>query len=104
MKTKQQLKDEYASSLGYGNWSTAIKCLALFDATHDSIKAIDKFIDGYQELCCNEVARASLEKASENAKFRLALCPPVKETILSNGHVVTIYKQSITSPDNIVLL
>lgn len=103
MKTKQQLKDQYASSLGYGTWSTAIKCLALFDATEDSIKAIDKFIDGYQELCCDEVGKASLDKAQypkdehgNDLEFGTMYSD-------SNGREYTL-TSTITSPDNIVKL
>lgn len=101
MKTKQELKDEYAASLGYGNWSTAIKCLALFDATDDSIKAIDKFIDGYQEICCNEVAKASLEKAAENVKMKFK--DNVHELHV-NDEWTEVSKDSITSSNNIVKL
>ncbi|MDV3461788.1 hypothetical protein CMV04_12285 [Elizabethkingia anophelis] len=86
MKRLEEIKDEVAKELGHITWSNMIH---LYGSVQTSI------VDKIAKLYAREVAKASLEKAAENAA-----------TIFTNHEQTSskVFKPSITHESNIVLL
>ena len=84
-KRLEEIKNEYAESKGWDNWSDFIGCV--------QITRREEHFDKVSELYAREAAQASLEKAYGKACINLELCSYEYEAL----------EQSITNPDNIVL-
>jgi len=87
MSRLEEIKEEYLKQLGYRNY------YHLVDNIKSGISPIEKLIlleDDISEKYAEECTKASLEKASENAKF----------DIMNED----VDKESITNLENIILL
>ena len=96
-KRLEEIKNEYAESKGWDNWSDFIGCV--------QITRREGHFDKVSELYAREVAQESLEKASEEATINHQN-GEVNEDIKYfqiDFRIIRINKQSITNPDNIVL-
>jgi len=85
MKTKlEEIKNEYAQLFRYNNWTDFINDQPNYCVEHHMNKIC--------EIYAKECSQASLEEASKNA------------CIEPKGMMTRVDKESITDPDNIILL
>ena len=92
MKTLEEIKNEVAKEIGYENYNEYIKELYK-NADFYFVERINKLNNEIAERYAKEVAIASLEKASENARTR----------INDESTSIIVDKYSITNEENIVL-
>lgn len=90
MKTLEEIKNEIAIERAYDSWNE----LAFWN--NRNIVYIELIMDEVAKRYAKEVAIASLEKASENAKIKYTLDEELNKNYL-------IDKFSITNEENIVL-
>ena len=86
-KRLEEIKNEYAESKGWDNWSDFIGCV--------QITRREEHFDKVSELYAREVAQASLEIASEKTTEQY-----VRPITLNYQDI----KNLITNPDNILML
>ena len=101
MKTLEEIKNEVAIENGFENYDNLIsdygeKNPNWYDYGKKHPNNFDKYFDEIAKRYAKEVAIASLEKASENAKVKYTLDEEL------NKHYL-IDKSSITNEENIVL-
>ena len=94
MKTLEEIKNEVAIEIGYENYNEYIKELCK-NAEFYFVERINKLNNEIAKRYAKELAIASLEKASENAKIDILSA--------ESKCVVAIDKSSITNEENIVL-
>ena len=97
-KRLEEIKDEYAQSKGFNDWTDLWY-------SNSSYKFSNDHINSCMEIYAREVAKASLEKASEEATINHQN-GEVNENIKYfqiDSRIIRINKQSIINPDNIVL-
>ena len=97
MKTLEEIKNEVAIEIGYENYNEYIKELYK-NADFYFVERINKLNNEIAKRYAKEVAIASLEKASENAKLKTF---STKNLIDFSKKMVD--KNSITNEENIVL-
>ena len=97
MKTLEEIKNEVAKEIGYENYNEYIKELYK-NADFYFVERINKLNNEIAKRYAKEVAIASLEKASENAKLKTF---STKNLIDFSKKMVD--KSSITNEENIVL-
>ena len=93
MKTLEEIKNEVAIENGFENYDNLIS-----DYGEKNPNNFDKYFDEIAKRYAKEVAIASLEKASENAKLKTF---STKNLIDFSKKMVD--KNSITNEENIVL-
>ena len=94
MKTLEEIKNEVAQQHGFSNYKEFCQLTRKIDT--DIIFVMDGFFNKVAKRYAEEVAIASLEKASEKAKVKYTLDEEL------NKHYL-IDKSSITNEENIVL-
>ena len=94
MKTLEEIKDKVAQQRGFSNYKEFCQLTRKIDT--DIIFVMDGFFNKVAKRYAKEVAIASLEKASENAKIKYTLDEELNKYYL-------IDKSSITNVENIVL-
>lgn len=102
-KRLEDIKNEYSKEHNYADWEEMIN-----DAAH---WMVEKHMDDICIRYAREVAQASLEIANENSELLVKiegnkLAGNVQKTayIPERGYMISVYKESITNPDNIALL
>ena len=94
MKTLEEIKNEVAIEYSYESYDDFKNLTRKIDT--DIIFVMDGFFNKVAKRYAKEVAIASLEKASENAKVKYTLDEELNKYYL-------IDKSSITNEENIVL-
>ena len=98
MKTLEEIKNEIAIERAYDSWNE----LAFYN--NRNIVYIELVMNDVAKRYAKEVAIASLEKASENAKVNCNHEEVKKEfTDIDSGYLYFVDKHSITNEENIVL-
>ena len=97
MKTLEEIKNEVAIEIGYENYNEYIKELCK-NAEFYFVERINKLNNEIAKRYAKEVAIASLEKASENAKLKT-----FSTKNLTDFSKKMVDKSSITNEENIVL-
>ena len=97
MKTLEEIKNEVAKEIGYENYNEYIKELYK-NADFYFVERINKLNNEIAKRYAKEVAIASLEKASENAKLKT-----FSTKNLTDFSKKMVDKSSITNEENIVL-
>ena len=97
MKTLEEIKNEVAIEIGYENYNEYIKELCK-NAEFYFVERINKLNNEIAKRYAKEVAIASLEKASENAKLKT-----FSTKNLTDFSKKMVDKNSITNEENIVL-
>ena len=92
MKTLEEIKNEFARELSYNSWSEFRMI------NNRNIIRIEGAMDEITKRYAKEVAIASLEKASENAKLKT-----FSTKNLTDFSKKMVDKNSITNEENIVL-
>lgn len=87
MSRLDEIKDEYAESKGANDW----KDLWFSDSNY---RSANEMVNEVMKLYAAECCQASLEKASENFRKKFYAAP----------FHLTLAKESITNPENIILL
>ena len=93
MKTLEEIKNEVAIEYSYESYDDFKKLTRKINT--DIVFIMDEFFNKVAKRYAKEVAIASLEKASENAKIDILSA--------ESKCVVAIDKSSITNKENIVL-
>ena len=93
MKTLEEIKNEVAIEYSYGSYYDFKNLTRKINT--DIVFIMDEFFNKVAKRYAEEVAIASLEKASENAKIDILSA--------ESKCVVAIDKSSITDKENIVL-
>lgn len=118
MKRLQEIKDEYAQSLDGGIFKDWKHYRELNEISEDDLDAI---LEEYGYECSDEHKKvqdrnikASLSKAANNSRMifsewlggneKWSMTEYKDIYVINDGHNIILDKQSITSPDNIVLL
>ena len=97
MKILEEIKNEVAKEIGYENYNEYIKELYK-NADFYFVERINKLNNEIAKRYAKEVAIASLEKASENAKLKT-----FSTKNLTDFSKKMVDKSSITNEENIVL-
>ena len=92
MKTLEEIKNEIAIERAYDSWNELAFC------NNRNIVYIELIMDEVAKRYAKEVAIASLEKASENAKLKT-----FSTKNLTDFSKKMVDKSSITNEENIVL-
>ena len=92
MKTLEEIKNEFARELSYNSWSEFRMI------NNRNIIRIEGAMDKVAKRYAKQVAIASLEKASENAKLKT-----LSTKNLTDFSKKMVDKNSITNKENIVL-
>ena len=97
MKTLEEIKNELAIEKGYDSWNE----ITFFN--NRNVVFIELLMDEVAKRYAKEVAIASLEKASENAKVNCNHEEIKKEfTDVDSGYLYFVDKQSIINENNII--
>ena len=94
MKTLEEIKNEVAIEYSYESYDDFKNLTRKINT--DIVFIMDEFFNKVAKRYAKEVATASLEKASENAKIKYTLDEELNKRYL-------IDKSSITNEENIVL-
>ena len=92
MKTLEEIKNEVAKEIGYDSWND----FTFWNSRN--IVSIERLMNDVAKRYAKEVAIASLEKASENAKLKT-----FSTKNLTDFSKKMVDKSSITNEENIVL-
>ena len=102
MKTLEEIKNEVAIEYSYESYDDFKNLTRKIDT--DIVFVMDGFFNKVAKRYAKEVAIASLEKASENAKVNCNHEEIKKEfTDVDSGYLYFVDKHSITNEENIVL-
>ena len=93
MSRLEELKAEKSKELGYYNWQHLLWANGIFD--------VEKYNNEVTMEYAKECSQASLEKASENVKMKMK---KNIEDLSMMDDWSEIDRESITNPDNIILV
>lgn len=100
----EEIKEEYAKTMGFESWGDLI---VYFEIKHK--KLVDNIRDNVTAIYAKECVKASLERASENARVMTKNTDTGNELEVlswtdSRNVKFSVSKQSILNEDNIVIL